>query len=154
MVADAVDYEDYTNHVRPDGVFFSGQTFLAKIGNGLSQLLYAALCGIVMFSGKNVQLMQGLLDKALSDPARLPRNVMQFGSDAVVYTGALGSITANQVFWFLTMMFFAVTIIPAIASVAATLPMFKYALSPEKYDEILTALQERRRAEGEVVEEA
>jgi len=156
MVADAVDYEDYTNRVRPDGVFFSGQTFLAKISNGISQLIYAGLCSLVMFSGKNVQLMQGLLDKALldSDPSLLPRNLMAFGSDAVVYTGALGSLTANQIFWCITMMFFAVTVIPAVFSVLAALPMFRYSLSPEKYKQVLTALQERRRAEGEVVEEA
>ncbi|MCL2299157.1 MAG: MFS transporter, partial [Firmicutes bacterium] len=154
MVADAVDFEDYTNHVRPDGVFFSGQTFLAKISNGISQLIYAGLCGLVMFSGKNVQLMQGLLDNALADPSQLPRNVMQFGSQAVVYTGALGSLTADQVFWCITMMFFGITIIPAVFSVLAALPMFKYCLSPEKYEEVLTALQERRRAEGEVTEGA
>jgi len=103
----------------------------------------------VLFSGKNVQLMQGLLDTGT-----LPRNVMQFGSDAVVYAGALGSLTADRVFWFMAMMFFAISIIPAVFSVLAALPMFKYSLSPEKYEEVLTALQERRRAEGEVVEEA
>jgi len=154
LVADAVDYEDYTNRVRPDGVFFSGQTFLAKISSGISQLIYAGLCGLVMFSGRNVQLMQGLLDNALNDPTQLPRNVMQFGSDAVVYTGVLGSLTADQVFWCITMMFFAVTVIPAVFSVLAALPMFRYSLSPEKYEQVLTALQERRRAEGELVEEA
>ena len=147
MVADAVDYEDYTNRVRPDGVFFSGQTFLAKIGNGLSQLIYAGLCGLVMFSGRNVQLLQGLLDTGT-----LPREVMQFGSEAVVYTGALGSLTADRVFWFMAMMFFAISVIPAVFSVLAALPMFKYSLSPEKYEQVLTALQERRRAEGEVVD--
>ena len=147
MVADAVDYEDYTNRVRPDGVFFSGQTFLAKIGNGMSQLIYAGLCGLVMFSGRNMQLMQGLLDTGA-----LPRDVMKLGSDAVVYADAMGSLTADRVFWFMAMMFFAISVIPAIFSVLAALPMFKYSLSPEKYEQVLTSLQERRREEGEVVE--
>ena len=147
MVADAVDYEDYTNHIRPDAVFFSGQTFIVKIGNGLSQILYAGLSGLVLFSGKNVELMQGLLRTGA-----LPREVMAYGSQEVVFSGAQGSLTAHQVFMFLAMMFFAVSILPAIGSVLAALPMFKYALSPEKYEQVLTALQERRRAEGEVVE--
>jgi len=149
MIADAVDYEDYTNHIRPDAVFFSGQTFIVKIGSGLSQVIYAGLCGLVMFSGRNVQLLQGLMDAGGQ-----PRDLMQYGSDAVVFTGALGSLTADRLFWFMAMMFFAVTVLPAVSSVLAALPMFKYALSPEKYAQVLKALQERRRAEGELVEEA
>jgi len=147
MIADTVDYEDYTNHIRPDAVFFSGQTFIVKIGNGISQILYAGLCGLVMFSGKNVQLLQGLMDTGA-----LPRDVMKLGSDAVVYTSEMGILTADRVFWFITMMFFAVSVLPAIGSVLSALPMFKYALSPDKYEEVLTTLQARRRENGEIEE--
>jgi len=157
MAADAVDYEDYVNHRRPDGVFFSGMTFLAKINTGISTLIYAFLSAIVGFSGLNIEMLQ-----SMADSGSAPRELMRRGSEAVVYhysntnyAGGLvtGSLTGGQLFNFFTMMFFAVTIIPAVASVLAVIPTWKYALTPEKLDEILVALQERRRVEGELAEE-
>ncbi len=152
LISDAVDYEDFTNHIRPDAVFFSGQTFIVKIGNGLSQILYAALCGIVLFSGKNVELLQGLLDKAGSNIDLLPRNLMELGSNSVVFSNSLGSLTADHLYWIMFMLFFAITILPAIGSVLTIIPMIKYELTPEKYEVCLKTIQQRRRDEGEIIE--
>jgi Na+/melibiose symporter-like transporter len=153
MVADAVDFEDYTNHLRPDGVFFSGLTFMVKIGNGISSAIYAILCSIVAFSGLNVEMLQDLVK------SHVPRDLMQSGSNTVVHhfskvnvAGQLvtGTLTANQLFWFFTMMFFAITILPAVCNALSVIPTWHYSLSKETYAEVLTELQARRRAERPV----
>jgi len=147
MISDTVDYEDYTNHVRPDGVFFSGLTFMAKIGNGLSTLLYQSLSALVGLSGVNIMILQNMLDRG-----KVPREVMVRGGDMVVHRIAEGALTSGQIFNFFTMMFLAISIIPAIANVLALLPMRKYELTDEKTSQVLEALQARRREEGELAE--
>ena len=145
MITDAVDYEDYLHHVRPDGVFFSGLTFMAKIGNGISTLLYQSLSALVGLSGVNLMILQNMIDSG-----KVPLEAMQRGSEMIVHSYAGSALTANQIFNFFTMMFFTISIIPAIANVLAVLPMRNYSLTDEKYAEILDALQERRREEGEL----
>jgi len=147
MVSDAVDYEDHTNHVRPDGLFFSGLTFMAKIGNGLSTLLYQSLSALVGLSGVNIMILQNMLDSG-----KVPREVMRRGGAVVVHRIAEGALTSGQIFNFFTMMFIAISIIPAIANVLALLPMRGYELNDAKTAEVLEALQARRREEGELAE--
>jgi Na+/melibiose symporter-like transporter len=36
LIADAVDYEEYHSGIRPDGVFFAGQTFIVKLCSGIA----------------------------------------------------------------------------------------------------------------------
>jgi len=148
MITDAVDYEDYTNHVRPDGVFFSGLTFMAKIGNGISTLIYQSLSTMVGLSGVNIMMLQNMIDSG-----GVPREVMRRGSEVVVHRMAQGALTAGQIHGFFTMMFFALSILPAIANVLAVIPVWKYELTDERYQEILEALQARRRVEGELAED-
>ena len=148
MIADAVDYEDYTNHQRPDGVFFSGLTFMAKLGNGVSTLIYQSLSALVGLSGLNIKILQDMIDTG-----GVPRDLMRRGSQTVVHRSMGGMLTGNQLYGFFAMMFFAVSILPAISNLLAVLPMRKYALPDDRYAEILEALQERRRVEGELAEE-
>jgi Na+/melibiose symporter-like transporter len=54
MIADAVDYEEYRNGIRPDGVFFSGQTFIAKMTTGIATILSGIAYTIVGFSDAKV----------------------------------------------------------------------------------------------------
>jgi Na+/melibiose symporter-like transporter len=77
---------------------------------------------------------------------------MARGSEVIVHRFADGALTGHQIFSFMTMMFFALSILPAIANVLSVIPMWNYALTDEKYKEILAKLQERRREEGELVE--
>ena len=42
MIADAVDYEEYHKGYRPDGVFFSGQSFITKLSAGISSIIQAS----------------------------------------------------------------------------------------------------------------
>ena len=148
MIADAVDYEDYTNHQRPDGVFFSGLTFMAKLGNGVSTLIYQSLSALVGLSGLNIEILQDMINSG-----GVPRNLMRRGSQTVVHRALGGMLTGSQLFNFFAMMFFAITILPAAANLLAVLPMRKYALTDDKYAVMLEALQERRRVEGELAED-
>jgi len=147
MIADAVDYEDYNSHQRPDGLFFAGLTFLAKISNGVSTLIYQSLSALVGLSGLNIIILQNMIDTG-----KIPRELMRRGSSSIVHSFRGGALTGNQLYQFFGMMFFALSILPAIAGLLAALPMRKYALPEDKYQEILAVLQERRRLEGELAE--
>jgi Na+/melibiose symporter-like transporter len=157
MIADAVDYEDYTTRNRPDGVFFSGQTFMTKIGTGISNIIYGTLCSLVAFEGRNVQTLQDMIAEH-----KVPRELMQRGSDVIVHTmhtflldgtAVSGTLTGGQLFNFFTLIFFVVSIIPAIGNVLAIIPTWHYALDTETYSDIKTKLQARRREEGGLTDE-
>ena len=50
MIADCVDYEEYHNGVRTDGVFFSGQSFITKLAAGISTIISSAVpAGFLLF---------------------------------------------------------------------------------------------------------
>ena len=161
MVNDAVDYEEYNSNHRPDGVFFSGQTFIVKIGNGICNLMYNAICGLVLFSGVNVMALQNMID-SIEETGVIPREVMQRGSEVIVHTfqdvnraGEIisASLTADRIFWFFAAMFFCVSILPAIGSILAVIPTLRYELTDEAHQKILVALQERRRENEEAAAE-
>lgn len=118
MIADAVDYEEYTNGIRPDGIFFSGQSFSTKLGSGISSLIQSAVFFIVGFSDKNVQAVNAVLAAGGS-----------FKQDYPEYASA---------------MFFLCAIPPAIGLILSVIPMRNYELSNKRHAEILDALIERR----------
>ena len=158
MINDTVDYEEYTSGHRPDGVFFSGQTFIVKIGNGICNLIYNYICGLVLFSGVNVMALQNMID-SIEVTGVVPREVMQRGSEVIVHTftdvNRVGevisaSLTADRLFWFFAAMFFCVSVLPAIGALMAVIPTLKYELTDEKHRAILVTLQERRREKGEL----
>ena len=39
MIADCVDYDEHRTGYRPDGIFFSGQSFVTKLGAGISSFI-------------------------------------------------------------------------------------------------------------------
>ena len=39
MISDCIDYEEYHNGYRPDGIFFSGQSFITKFSPGISSII-------------------------------------------------------------------------------------------------------------------
>ncbi|MCL2194958.1 MAG: MFS transporter, partial [Oscillospiraceae bacterium] len=146
MITDSVDYEEYTNHRRPDGFFFSGQTFLAKVGNGICLMIYNALSAIVLFSGDNIRILQHMAE---SEYAQIPRDMMQRGSEVVAhYMPSVGSLTENNLFWFFFVLFFSASVVPAIGCALGVIPTLKYELTEEKHEEILEELQRRRREDG------
>jgi len=124
MIADCVDYEEYTNGTRPDGVFFAGQTFLAKLTTGIATILSAIGYSIVGFSDKRVeQLNNYIANMGPNDP--LPREMAQYDK-------------------FMMILFFLVSIPPAIGCIISVIPTWKYALDDDVHNQIIKELNERR----------
>lgn len=128
MIADCVDYEEYYNGVRTDGVFFSGQSFITKLAAGLSTIISSAVYSIVGYSGKNVDI----LNKAIAN-----------GESFITYDGGTGKGK------YAAAMFFLISIPPAIGMLLSAIPTLKYAMTDKKHENILAELVSRRRSANE-----
>lgn len=132
MIADAVDYEEYTNGTRPDAVFFSGQTFIAKLTTGIATIISGIGYSVVRFSDSRVAELNAFISAGGT-----PRTEPQFAS-------------------FMAVLFFLVSIPPAIGCILSILPTWKYSLDDDVHKRILNVLNERRHQkelEAEKVEE-
>lgn len=119
MIADCIDYEEYTNGVRTDGIFFSGQSFITKLSAGIATGISGIVYQAVGYSGANIDVM----NKALAA-----------GADFKTY--ADGKYAAA--------MFFLITIPIAIGMILSLFPMLKYPLTDTLHSEILEKLKIRR----------
>lgn len=128
MIADCVDYEEYYNGVRTDGVFFSGQSFITKLAAGLSTIISSAVYSIVGYSGKNVDI----LNKAIAN-----------GESFITYDGGTGKGK------YAAAMFFLISIPPAIGMLLSAIPTLKYAMTDKEHENILSELVSRRRSANE-----
>lgn len=128
MIADCVDYEEHTNGTRPDGVFFSGQSFLTKLAAGLAVMLQGICYAIVGYEGDAVTSMNAALSSGLVTFAEEYRT-------------------------FAMIMFFLVSIPPAIGMILSIIPMLKYELNDKEHSRILDELNAKRlaNANGEVM---
>ena len=120
LIADAVDYEEYHHNVRPDGVFFSGQSFATKLSSGVASIIQGIAYSIVGFSADNMNAC----NTALMEGASFKND---FSNYAMV-------------------MFFLCSIPPAIGLLLSIIPMKKYPLSNADNKEILSSLIERRKS--------
>lgn len=119
MIADCVDYEEYHNGIRPDGVFFSGQSFITKLSGGIAALIQAVVYGAVAFSDENITIME---------------NAIRQGESFITYND--GKYAAA--------MFFLVSIPPAIGMFLSALPTRKFAMTDKEHKDILQKLIEIR----------
>lgn len=120
MIADCIDYEEYKTGVRPDGVFFSGQSFATKLGGGVSAILQSVVFTIVGFSDAVIKEVNETL---LANPD------MTFKADYADYSMA---------------MFFLISIPPAIGCLLSIIPTWKYPLTNKEHAHILEFLRVRR----------
>lgn len=123
MIADCVDYEEYTNGVRTDGVFFSGQSFITKLSAGIASILSAFIYNMVGYSDTNIAVMNDALKK---------------GADFLTYDGGSG---AGK---YAATMFFLISIPPAIGMVLSVLPTLRYALPDQEHARMLDELVAKR----------
>ncbi len=128
MIADCVDYEEYTNGVRTDGVFFSGQSFITKLSAGIASILSSVVFAAVGYSGANVDK----LNKAIEQ-----------GADFVTYDGGSG---AGK---YAAAMFFLISVLPAVGMLLSALPTLKYALTDKEHKRILDELVAKRASKSE-----
>ena len=126
MIADCVDYEEYHNGVRTDGVFFSGQSFITKLAAGISTIISSAVYAFVGYSGANVDKLNRAIEK---------------GANFITYDGGTGAGKYAEA------MFFLISIPPAIGMLLSALPTLKYAMSDKEHEKILKTLVEKRNAQ-------
>ncbi len=124
MIADCVDYEEYKNGVRTDGVFFSGQSFITKLAMGVSSLISGFIYAAVNYTDKHIKTLN--LDLA---------------------AGKYHFYEANDGKYAMAM-FLLISIPPAIGMLLSALPTLKYSLTDEEHTRILNELIEKRAKNG------
>ena len=130
MIADCVDYEDYHKGYRPDGVFFSGQSFLTKLSGGIAAVIQGVVYSVVKFSDKNLDDIN----------YRLTQGEHFYQIDNGKYAAA---------------MFFLISIPIAAGMLLSALPMKKYGMTDAEHKDMLEALVEKRKGgSDEAAEEA
>lgn len=129
MIADCVDYEEHKNGTRPDGVFFAGQTFLAKLTTGIATIISAIGYWYVGFSDVKVEALNNYIARMQPNDL-LPRLNPEYDS-------------------FMMILFFLISIPPAIGCILSIIPTWKYAMNDDIHDVILLELNERRQRREE-----
>ena len=120
MIADCVDYEEYHNGIRPDGVFFSGQTFIAKMQAGIATVLSGIFYAIWGFSDAAVEKVNDYISAGL-----IPRDIPEFDP-------------------YMEVLFLIISIPPAIGCILSVIPTWKYCLDDKEHERILAELNLRR----------
>ena len=126
MIADCVDYEEYHRGIRPDGVFFSGQSFITKLSAGIATLISGGVYAAVGFSSNNIKVLNDAL--------------LNSGADFRTYAGGKYAMA----------MFLLVSVPPAIGLVLSAIPTLKYAMSDKEHTRILNELNAKRNS-GEAI---
>ena len=129
MIADAVDYEDYYNRIRPDGVFFAGQTFIVKLSTGIATIISGLAYSAVGFSDEKIQVVNDYIAAG-----GIPRLNPEFSS-------------------YMMILFFIVSIPPAIGCLLGVFPTWKYPFTDKEHEKMLEVLNKRRHEEGTEVTE-
>ncbi len=125
MIADCVDYEEYHNGGRPDGVFFSGQSFITKLSAGIATMISGVVFAVV-----------GWETNAIAE------------ANEALANGTASFATTPGFEKYAAAMFFLVSIPPFIGLILSALPTLKYALPNDEHKRILAALVEKRHNEG------
>lgn len=120
MIADCVDYEEYHHSVRPDGVFFAGQSFITKLSAGIATIIQGIVFSVVHWSD----------------------DVIKAANDALAAGGVSFAVDYEK---FAFAMFFLVSIPPMIGLLLSAIPTLKYEITNAKHKEILGALVEARK---------
>lgn len=124
MISDCIDYEEYHHGFRPDGVFFSGQSFITKFQVGIASIVSAYVYAAVGYTDVNIASMNAALE-----------NGANFAADYPDYAKAM---------WLL------ISVPPAIGMIISIIPTLKYELDKKTHDNILAALVEKH-SDGEDV---
>ncbi|NLT17863.1 MAG: hypothetical protein GXY10_00475, partial [Clostridiales bacterium] len=134
MIADCIDYEEHKTGNRPDGIFFAGQTFLAKLTTGIATILAAIAYAAVGFSDAAVEDLNAYIAN-LGPNDLLPR-------DMPIYDN------------FMMILFLIVSLPPAIGCLLSVIPTWKYALDDDLHKRIVSELNERRHKADDIKIEA
>lgn len=125
MIADCVDYEEYKNGVRTDGVFFSGQSFITKLSMGVSSLISGFIYTSVHYTDKYIEVLN----------TELAEGKYHF------FEASNGDYAMA--------MFLLISIPPAIGMLLSAIPTIKYPLTDKEHTRILNELIEKRASKSE-----
>ena len=120
MIADCVDYQEYKTGLRPDGVFFSGQSFIAKMQAAIATLISGFAYASVGFSDQAIEQVNDFIAAG-----GIPRLESEFAP-------------------YMMILFFLVSIPPAVGYFLSVIPTWKYALDTDEHKRILVELNNRR----------
>ena len=123
MISDCIDYHEYNTGYRPDGIFFSGQSFITKLSAGVATIISQYVLAYVGYTDVNIEKLNKALD-----------NGAHFATDYPQYSKAM---------WFI------LTIPPAIGLVLAIIPTLKYEISTEEHEKMLAELIKRHNSKTE-----
>ena len=124
MIADCVDYDEHRTGYRPDGVFFSGQSFITKLGAGISSFIQGIVFAAVGFSDEAVKVCNAAL-------AQSPADDFMFA-------------TAPEFEKYRFGMFFLATVPAAVTCFISIFPMRNYEITNESHQKLLSELNEKR----------
>ena len=119
MISDCIDYEEYHHGYRPDGIFFSGQSFITKFSAGISSIISGYVFDAVGYTDININKM----NEAIANGAN-------FATDYTSYSKAM---------WFL------ISIPPAIGMILAVIPTLKYEIDKKSHNKMLEELVKRHK---------
>lgn len=123
FIADAVDYEEYHNNIRPDGMFASGQTVINKLSAGIAALIAGGVYAVAGFSGEQVEALNQFI-------------------------AAGGLARENPAFQpYMTALFFLMTIPTAVGALLAVIPTWRYPLNDAEHSRMLSELKVRRQGQ-------
>jgi len=129
MIADCVDYQEYMTGERPDGVFFAGQSFIAKLQSAVATFIAGIGYTHVGFSDVAIEKVNAFIAAGGT-----PRTEPEFQP-------------------FMMIMFFLITIPAALGYLLTVIPMWKYALDTDEHNRIIGELNQRRHTAPIVSEE-
>ena len=131
MIADCVDYQEYMTGERPDGVFFSGQSFIAKLQAAVATFIAGVGYTKVGFSDAAIEEVNAFIAAGGT-----PRTAPEFQS-------------------YMMILFFLIAIPAAIGYLLTVIPMWKYSLDTDEHNRIIEELNKRRHEnqEAEAAEE-
>jgi len=132
MIADCVDYEEYHNGNRPDGVFFSGQSFLTKLSGGIAALIQGGVYAFVGFSDDVVKDVEAALKVAIKHNFDGEKYLHFYQMNDGKYAMA---------------MFFLISIPIAVGMLLSVIPTKNYAMSDAEHEKILEELVTKRETE-------
>jgi len=120
MIADCVDYQEYMTGERPDGVFFAGQSFVAKLQTAIASFIMGVGYNYVGFSDAAIEKVKD-------------------------YIAAGGVARTNPEFQpYMMIMFFLITVPAAVGYLLTVIPMRKYELDTDEHNRIIEELNKRR----------
>lgn len=126
MIADTVDYLEWKEGARADGLFFSGLTFLAKLTSGIAILIANVLLGFVNYTK--------VIEKLSADMAATVASGGQYTLD---FATSYPQITL--------MMFVLISLVPAIGCFLQGVIMHKYKLTDKLMEQVRAENIEKRK---------